>query len=458
MRRFGLVVVATATLLALAGPVSAGGGSQANKQYKALVCPTNNYTAPTCTSPRVNATSGAVDFTFVVTNESTQQGLGSVQLTAPTGFTGLANTKAALPACTASSTTACYTIVNGTVIQFNFLGLPKVSSSAPAPAFTTTVSASISNGCASAGTWTVGAHQANQYNSSTGNDFYLDSANSSLTTPVNAVCALEFASDGQPADTQVNSTITSAAGSSGGAVKVRALDADGNLVTGFSVPITIALGCTVDADSGAVLSGTLTQNTSSGIASFGDLSIDTVNPISSPYCLNASTSASSATATSSGFNIVTVICDGSSTCTAQTEDGTVIASVPPTGSPTEISFDPAEISCGDSYFHAQHRTFINVVNYSGQIRFSIRIPQQYVQTTGTPNGAGSYAACIASLKSFTQLGGAPAVKTLIGSTNYYVGIVPNCSPKPKPDCAHIYKNGGDVIQDVFLVPGDPMHY
>jgi len=458
MRRFGLVVVATATLLAFAGPVSAGGGSQANKQYKALVCPTNTYTAPTCTSSSVNATAGAVDFTFVVTNESTQQGLGSVQLTAPAGFTGLANTKTGLLACTASSTAACYTIVNSTVIQFNFLGLPKVSSSAPTPTFTTTVSASISNGCASAGTWGVGAHQANQYNSATGNDFYLDSANSSLTTPVNAVCRLEFASDGQPTDTQVNHTITSAAGSSGGAVKVRALDANGNLVTGYSVPITIALGCTVDADSAAVLSGTLTQNTSSGIASFADLAIDTVNPIASPYCLDASTSVSSATATSSGFNIVTVICDGSGTCTANTEDGAVFASVPPTGAPTEISFDPAEISCGDNYFHAAHRTFINIVNYSGQIRFSIRIPQAFVQTTGTPNGAGSYEACIASLKTFTQLNGSPAVPTTIGSTVYYVGIVPNCSPKPKPNCAHIYKNGGDVIEDLFLSPGDPMHY
>jgi hypothetical protein len=459
MKRFGLVVVATATMLAFASPVSAGGGgSTANKQYRALVCPTSNYAVATatCSNSTVSATSGSVGFTFVITNESTQQGLGSAQLTAPAGFTSLASTDGSISACTATSTTACYTSVSGTVIQLNFLGLPKVSSSSPVRRFITTVSATISNGCASTGTWSVGAHQANQYNSATGNDFYLDAVNSSLTTPVNAVCSLRFASDGQPADTQVNSTITNAAGSSGGPVKVEALNAMGDLVTAYSVPITVALGCTVDADSTATLGGTTTQNTSSGVASFGDLTVDTTNPLGAPYCLNASTSVSLATATSTGFNILDTICSGLETCTATAEGGSVVASVPPTGSPTEISFDPATISCGDTYFHALHRTFINIVNYTGQIHFTIRIPQQFVG--GTPNGAGSYEACIASLKSFTQLNGSPAVDTLIGGTHYYVGIVPNCSPKPKPDCAHIYKNGGDVIEDLFLAPGDPMHY
>src|ERR1051325_4483845 len=117
MKRFGLVVLATATMLAFASPVSAGGGgSTANKQYRALVCPTSNYAVATatCSNSRVSATSGSVGFTFVIRNKSSQQGLGSSQLTAPAGFTSLASTDGSISACTATSTTACYTSVSGT--------------------------------------------------------------------------------------------------------------------------------------------------------------------------------------------------------------------------------------------------------------------------------------------------------------------------------------------------------
>jgi hypothetical protein len=55
--------------------------------------------------------------------------------------------------------------------------------------------------------------------------------------------------------------------------QVRALDAFDNLVTGFSGPISVALG---DNPTSAALSGTLTVNATGGVATFSDLKLGTV--------------------------------------------------------------------------------------------------------------------------------------------------------------------------------------
>src|SRR5206468_10518447 len=66
------------------------------------------------------------------------------------------------------------------------------------------------------------------------------------------------------------------------AVKLRALDALGNVATGFSGTITVALGSN---PGGATHSGTLLVAAVGGVASFGDLSLNRTAP---GYTLTAS--------------------------------------------------------------------------------------------------------------------------------------------------------------------------
>ena len=122
-------------------------------------------------------TSGSSDtFTLKLTNESPAAStpLGSVNLSAATGFTIKSTTQ---PACTALSVTECATIA-GNVLELRNLNLqPQTSTSvifsAGAPAVTGTY-------C-----WPAAAKQANAFNG-TGNDFVLDPVNSNLTTTVAA--------------------------------------------------------------------------------------------------------------------------------------------------------------------------------------------------------------------------------------------------------------------------------
>jgi heat shock protein HslJ len=86
-------------------------------------------------------------------------------------------------------------------------------------------------------------------------------------------------------------------GASLGSITVSVEDASGNVVTGSSAPVTLAIGN--NAGPGGTLSGTLTVNAISGVASFSGLSIDVAGM---GYSLGA-TSASLTSATSSYFNI-----------------------------------------------------------------------------------------------------------------------------------------------------------
>src|SRR5207244_2218722 len=76
--------------------------------------------------------------------------------------------------------------------------------------------------------------------------------------------ATQLAFGTQPGTTVAGQQITPA-------VKLRALDALGNVATGFTGAITVALGSN---PGGATLSGTLVVAAVGGVASFGDLSLN----------------------------------------------------------------------------------------------------------------------------------------------------------------------------------------
>jgi hypothetical protein len=100
----------------------------------------------------------------------------------------------------------------------------------------------------------------------------------------------------QPSNTGVGLTITPA-------VQVTAEDSSNNTLATFTGGITVAIGA-----GPGTLSGTTTQSAVSGVATFGDLSI---NKIANGYTLVASPSGGVPDATSNTFNIDTFYVDGS---------------------------------------------------------------------------------------------------------------------------------------------------
>ncbi|HEY6225048.1 MAG TPA: hypothetical protein VIW26_14780, partial [Gemmatimonadales bacterium] len=102
--------------------------------------------------------------------------------------------------------------------------------------------------------------------------------------------ATQLAFTGQPSATGAGAVITPA-------VEVTALDAGGNVATGFAGNITMAIGTN---PAGGTLSGTLVIPATAGVATFSDLSI---NKLGTGYTLKA-TSTGLTTATSAPFNIV----------------------------------------------------------------------------------------------------------------------------------------------------------
>jgi hypothetical protein len=113
----------------------------------------------------VAASGSTVTATF--TNETSTQGLGSADLTAPSGYV--------LSSATASQGTAS---VSRNVVDLRNLALQ--------PGHSLTVTITMSSASCSTSTWAVVAKQSNDFSGLPGNDLTLDKANSSLNT---SVCA-----------------------------------------------------------------------------------------------------------------------------------------------------------------------------------------------------------------------------------------------------------------------------
>jgi hypothetical protein len=272
-----------AVLLALtlaAAAIAATSATAAGKPFTVVLSP-------------ATVSSGQATITATFTNRTGQQQLGSANLTAPSAFTVLGATLGGPGTAT----------VAGNVVQLRNLGL--------APGGSISVAVTVqSTGCAGTFAWSVIAKQSNDFNGPPGNNLDLDAANSALTTTVSGGCALKFTT--QPQDARIGEHITgSDFDPSAAPVTVAIVDAAGNPVAGATAPITVALA---PGPSAGHLAGTLTVNAVDGVASFGDLSIDTAGT----YKLLA-TSAGQGSVVSDPFAIqqVAVACVEDVDCTAQ---------------------------------------------------------------------------------------------------------------------------------------------
>jgi hypothetical protein len=152
------------------------------------------------------------------------------------------------------------------------------------------------------------------------------------------------------------------------AVQVAVRDAFGNTVTGFSGPVTAAIAPGTGTV-GATLSGTATVAAVSGVATFGDLSIDSSG---TNYAL---------TSTSSGLTAAT------STAFTVTMATNLVFTVQPTSTTANTVIVPAmQVTAFDDFGHV-------VTSWTGSVTLSI------TSGTGAP-GAG-----LGGMRTVTAIGG-----------------------------------------------------
>lgn len=430
--RFGIaavsVVPVTLALLTASAPLASAAGATTSTCASSGKCYLADVTPPSVVAGVNQA------FTITVTNEATTQQLGSLQVTAPSGYvvTG------------ASGGTASYTPDSA---LFLYLGL------SPGRSATLTLDATAPCGGGTSG-WGIEAKQSNQFNGS-GNDFQLDPA-SGLSATVSGSCSLAFVNE--PNGTAAGAPITTLVGSVGSPVSVEVLSGTGQLLTTSTAGITVAIGSNPGS---GTLSGTTTATASAGVASFPGLSIDQSG---SGYTLVA-TSPRMTPATSSDFDIWDVLrgcsggsCSGSSSTTTTT--GTVTTSSASSGEFLGVGLGGVTFSCGSSYQPLSDPLSFDVLSVSGVadagalFSNSLEISKNVVDSSGH-RGASTWQICYGSEQPFTALPGTAGTAT-IGGTAYYTGLLPDCSSSQPAPCvqARTKDNAGDVVV-TFLAAGDP---
>ncbi|UTI64271.1 hypothetical protein NBH00_23390 [Paraconexibacter antarcticus] len=234
-RTAGLLLAMLVATGALAAVASAGGG----KTFKAVITPAS---VPAGSTSAITAT---------VTNNSDPQGVGSANLTVPSGWTALSAT-----------TTKGTATIAGQVVQLRNLAL------APGQSAAVTMATRVPCG-STPGLYTIVAKQANDFNG-TGNDVALDTAGSDLSIDRSGACGLRFVTQ-PPSDIGSGDPFTTS---------VEFVDGSGNRATAVSAPVSLSA-------TGATLSGTTPVSASSGLATFAGMSLTTTAD-ATPATLTAS--------------------------------------------------------------------------------------------------------------------------------------------------------------------------
>lgn len=417
-----------------------------------LVAPSAGATSSTCiasgkcfavaVSPSSLAAEASAAFTFTVTNEASPQTLGSVQISAPPGFV-----------ITGASGASSMVSVTSSSATFNDL----MSGQGLSPGATTTLTVTAVAACGGGSyQWGIEAHQANDFNSP-GNMFQLDPDSAgNLSGTLTGSCSLAFTSDGQPTGTTVSAVITSA---TGGPVKVEILDGSGQLATGSTAAVTIAIANVQGTGSGS-LSGTTTVDASAGVASFSDLSINATGAYALVATSQGITSPSSNSFIISNVKVPCTASSCSASASSTTTMGTVTSSPTTAGEFLEAGIGGVTYSCAGTYqpvsdpFGFGLFTSSGVADPNAQFTSTLEIFKATVDASGH-TGASSYEICYASIQPFTALAGTSAT-AVIGGVTYNTGLLPDCaSPPVRPCVQDRHKdNAGDVVV-TFLASGDP---
>jgi hypothetical protein len=237
-RLFARIGTILAVALVAAVAITAGSAGNTTKPYTAYF------------DPGPLAGGATVHVNLALHNLANPQPLGSANVTAPTSFT--------IQAASPSQGTA--TVVSG-VLQLRNLNL--------AAGATMNVDITVSTSCASGSyAWGIQAKQSNDFNGPPGNNFTLQTDGSNLLTSVSGTCRLVWGT--QPTSAVVGHLITGTQGDqSGPQVSVRAVDGDGNTLTGATGTVTLTKTAgTFDTSGG--FSGTQ-ADLANGVATFSSL-------------------------------------------------------------------------------------------------------------------------------------------------------------------------------------------
>jgi len=403
-------------------------------------------------SPSNPSAGGTISFAFAITNEAKSQQLGSVQITAPAAnfvITG-ANVPSGPGAASFTSGSALFTSLS------------------LAPSATTTLAVTAVLPCSGGSyQWKMQVKQSNNFNGPPGNDFQRDPAsNKNLSGSLSGSCSLAFTSDGQPAGTGVGAKIAAGFNSQGGPVKVRLLDASGQLITSSAATGPVSVTVTINSNpGGGTLSGTTTETISGGVASFPALSTDkslSIDKQGVGYRLIASTTSPgiSTSEPSAFFTIFGSLQPCAGSCSAS------LSSTTTTGAVTTTSSELLGSSLGGaSYSCATYQSFSDpfgfdlfdsagVADQKAKFSASLDISKSLVQSSGRTNPL-DWQLCYASMASFKAVNGTSGT-AVIGGDTFNTGLLPNCSSTQGAPCVQVRKKGcnGDIII-TFLAVGDP---
>jgi hypothetical protein len=420
------VGITLAAALALAAPsaLAAGAGSGS---YTLVITP--------------SSVSGAVStsFTVAITDDaSSTLRLGALDLAAPAGFQ---LTSASLPPTSPGTAS-----VSGSVVQFRTLRL------APGQTVDATV---VATPPCTAPTYLWSSTGYNEWNAS-GPVLAFDDAASQTAGTVSSPCSLAWTTE--PTDTVVSQVISGTAlDPAGPPLQVELLDGNGNSLATSGVPVTVSID---NNPSGGTLSGTTTVDTSGGVASFGDLSIDTAGD---GYTLEASTP-SNGSGTSTAFNVVTsgATCPPGQTCQTTTTTNDSILTVAGSGNVTISTDVGSPLTCPG--YTAQDGHWFSFLSSSGAGKL---VTYELMPTTAQKEAVGGTHFCFGATYDFPTSAGTPApAGTLPDGTSGYIGLLPVCAGTPTTPCISGRTKtpdpsspaGYDVTFQVTVpagLPGDP---
>lgn len=419
-------------------------------------------------SPLSSGSGSGLAFTATVSNWSTQQSLGSINITPPSGFT----------IESVVSPTAGWAVVSN-VLQGRNLGLTATSTSTAS--VTVTFLVAVPSACGSFD-WKTQAKQANDFSGPPGNGFNLStdpSQASQLSTKVTGGCRLAFTV--QPKSAEHDQTITGAAYNPAGAsVMVQVQNASGSavaLVADVDLALVAPSGAPTAPGNNAVLDGTTSGTTNaSGSLSFPSISVSALGS----YRLHA-TSPSLQPGTSSAFTIVENVTPCSTGCSADetnTETGQQfsVSSAGQNGAFLATSVDLLQIDCSDPLYggYAQPdgpagTTSTIAFDYTGgnTKTLTIAIPKAVVNQI-PDNGASHFQVCFSSDTAFpVRSGGDPigtsALDPVVSAAtgyDYFTGTLKDCPKKNQAAAAPCVvsrnkDNAGQVILSALVAAGDP---
>lgn len=243
-----LVLAALAALSIVLVPTGSAGTTS-----KPFAANFGSTVLPAANAPAAGA-AGDGSVSFAITDETKNQQLGSANVYAPAGVT-ITGTDASASNLDPSQT------FPATTLKLRNLNLDPPTTSAT---YGTTIY--VSAPCGSF-TWSIDAHQSNDYNSSSGNSLFLDGPKSSLNTLDAGSCHLAWIH--QPASAITSTPITDTPFSAGNSVAVAVEDASNtpiNLNTGTA---TLAVNGSFDCGASCgSFTGTTSTTFSQGVATF----------------------------------------------------------------------------------------------------------------------------------------------------------------------------------------------